>query len=62
VYYHKLDVASFAIGKAYWDPTYVRFTLNELTQNAGLKNTRAHAALADAVVTFEIANMLLKKS
>ena len=61
VYYHKLDLASFAIGKEYWNPTYRRFTLNELTQNTGLKNTRAHSALADAVVTFEIAHILLKK-
>ncbi len=61
VYYHRLDLASFAIGKEYWNPTYRRFTLNELTQNAGVRNARAHSALADAVVTFEIANILLRK-
>lgn len=62
VYYHKLDLASFAVGKSYWDPAYRRFTLNELTQNTGAHNTKAHSALADAVVTFEIANILLKRA
>jgi DNA polymerase-3 subunit epsilon len=61
VYYHKLDLASLAMGTKYWDPSYKRFTLNELAERTGVVNTHAHSALADAVATFEIANMLLKR-
>jgi DNA polymerase III subunit epsilon len=61
VHYHKLDLASFAVGRAYWGEQYQRFTLNELAQNTGVANTKAHTALSDAVATFEIACALLKK-
>jgi DNA polymerase III epsilon subunit-like protein len=61
MYYHKLDLASIAIGTSYWDKTYRRFTLNELVTNSGVVNTRAHSALADAVATFEVAKKLLSR-
>lgn len=61
VYYHKLDLASIAIGTSYWDKSYRRFTLNELVTNASVVNTRAHSALADAVATFEVAKKLLTR-
>ena len=61
VHYHKLDLASLAMGREYWNPVYRRFTLNELAVNSSVGNTRAHTALSDTVATFEIARKLLTK-
>jgi DNA polymerase III epsilon subunit-like protein len=61
IYYHKLDVASLAMGKEYWNEAYRRFSLHELSTNTGMKNANAHSALADAVVTFEIVRELLRR-
>jgi len=61
IYYHKLDVASLAMGKEYWSPTYRRFSLHELSTNMSITNTKAHSALADAVATFQIAQELLRR-
>jgi len=61
IHYYKYDLGSMVIGKEYWNREYQRFTLNELARNIGVENTKAHSALADAVATFEIANLLFQR-
>ena len=59
VYYHKLDLASMALGKFYHIPELAKFTLRELTVHFDVVNEDAHTALADARATFEICKKLL---
>jgi DNA polymerase III alpha subunit (gram-positive type) len=59
VYYHKLDLASMALGKHYHLPELSKFTLRELTTHFAVVNQDAHTALADARATFEVCKKLL---
>ena len=59
VYYHKLDLASMALGKYYHIPELSKFTLRELTVHFDVVNQDAHSALADARATFEVCKKLL---
>jgi len=60
MWYAKLDTISFAFAKLHNDPNITRFSLGKLCEHFGIKNERAHTALADARATFELYKELLK--
>lgn len=60
-YYHKLDLASFALGRLYDDTSVQKFSLRALCEEVGVKNDNAHTALSDARATFEIYKRLAEK-
>jgi DNA polymerase-3 subunit epsilon len=60
MHYHRLDLLSMAYAKLYHNEKLTKFSLSALAEYFGLKNERAHTALADTRVTFEIYKKLLE--
>jgi DNA polymerase III epsilon subunit-like protein len=58
--YHRLDLMSMVFGKTYHEGSPEYFSLDNLAQHFGVKNERAHQALADVRATFEIYKKLLQ--
>ncbi|MDH5442651.1 MAG: 3'-5' exonuclease [Candidatus Nomurabacteria bacterium] len=57
--FRKLDTISIAFAKLAKSPDVQRFSLNDLCEHFGVKNERAHTALADARATFELYQKLM---
>ncbi|MEA1929409.1 MAG: 3'-5' exonuclease [Patescibacteria group bacterium] len=60
MHHHRMDVITIAFTKLYNDELVQRFYLGALADYYGLKNEKAHTALADIKVTFEIYKKLLE--
>ena len=60
MHHHRIDVITMAFTKLYHDESVQRFFLGALAERFGIKNDRAHSALADIKVTFEIYKKLLE--
>jgi DNA polymerase-3 subunit alpha (Gram-positive type) len=58
-FYAKLDTISLAYMRFRKDETMTSFTLRELCERLGIKNEKAHSALADIRATFEIFKRLM---
>jgi DNA polymerase III epsilon subunit-like protein len=59
-FYAKLDTISLAYMRYRKSPDVSRFTLRALCEKFGIRNDRAHTALADARATFEVYQALMK--
>jgi len=59
LHYHRLDTMSMAYTKLYHDPKVEYFSLEYLCKHFGIKNERAHSALADVRATVELYKKLL---
>ncbi|MEK7505003.1 MAG: 3'-5' exonuclease [Patescibacteria group bacterium] len=59
MHYHRIDTMSMAFTKLYHDDRAQAFSLGALADFFGLKNDRAHTALADIRTTFELYKKLL---
>lgn len=59
MHYHKLDIIPMAFAKHYHDEKLQYFSLKNLADYFGLKNEKAHTALADIRLTFEIYKKLV---
>ncbi len=59
MHYHKLDLIPMAFAKHYHDNNLQYFSLKNLADYYGLKNEKAHTALADIRLTFEIYKKLV---
>src|SRR5690606_12206909 len=60
MHYHKIDVMPIAFTKLYHDNRIQYFNLKTLVDHYGLTNEKAHTALADIKVTFELYKRLLE--
>ncbi len=60
MHYHKIDVMPIAFAKLYHDNRVQYFNLKTLVEHFGLTNQKAHTALADIKVTFELYKRLLE--
>lgn len=60
VFYHKMDLPSMVFGKLHAHPEIQKLSLWALSEYFGVKNERAHTALADARAAFEIFKKLLE--
>lgn len=58
-YYAKLDTIPLAYMRFRKDETMNNFTLRELCERLGIKNEKAHTALADVRATFEVFKKLM---
>ena len=58
-FYAKLDTIPLAYMRFRKDPTMTSFTLRELCERLGVKNEKAHTALADIRATYEIFKKLM---
>ncbi len=58
-FYAKLDTISLAYMRFRKDETMTSFTLRELCERLGIKNEKAHSALADIRATYEIFKKLM---
>ncbi len=58
--FHRIDLLSMAFAKLYNDPRAQRFSLRALCEYFEIKNDKAHTALADIRVTYEIYKKLLE--
>lgn len=58
-FYAKMDTISMAFTKLKDEDDISRLTLHALTEYFGIKNDRAHTALADARATFEVFEKLM---
>ncbi len=58
-FYAKLDTISLAYMRFRKDATMTSFTLRELCERLGIKNEKAHSALADIRATFEVFKRLM---
>lgn len=59
MHYHKLDLIPMAFAKHYHDDKLQYFSLKNLADYYGIKNEKAHTALADIRTTFEIYKKLV---
>jgi len=57
--YHRLDLLSMAYAKLYHDEHAQRFSLRALCEHFGIKNERAHSAMADIRAEFEVYKRLI---
>jgi len=57
--FHKLDLISIAFAKLYNDERVTKYNLWALAEHFGLLNEKAHSAMADVRLTFEIYKKLL---
>lgn len=60
MHYHKIDLIPMAFTKHYHNEKLQYFSLKNLAQYYGIENEKAHTALADIRVTFEIYKKLLE--
>lgn len=60
MHYHKLDLIPMVFAKFYHSEEPKRYNLGYLAEFFGVKNAKAHTALADARATFEIYQKLLE--
>jgi DNA polymerase-3 subunit alpha (Gram-positive type) len=58
-FYAKLDTLSLAYMRFRKDDSITNFTLRELCERLGIKNEKAHTALADVRATFEVFKKLM---
>jgi DNA polymerase-3 subunit epsilon len=58
-FYAKLDTISLAYMRFRKDTTMTSFTLRELCERLGVKNEKAHTALADIRATFDVFKRLM---
>ncbi len=59
MHYHRLDLISIAFAHLWKDPRAERFNLQSLAAHFGLKNEKAHTALADIRITYQVFRRLL---
>lgn len=59
MHYHRIDTMSMAFAKLYDNERAQAFSLGALAEFFGIKNERAHTAMADIRTTFEIYKKLL---
>ncbi|MFW5853029.1 MAG: exonuclease domain-containing protein [Patescibacteria group bacterium] len=59
MHYAKLDTISVAFAKLFKDPVIDKFNLGSLNDYFGIKNEKAHTALADAKATLELYQKLM---
>jgi len=57
--FHRIDLLSVAFARLYHETKVDKFSLRALTEYFGLTNERAHTALADIRVSFEVYKKLL---
>lgn len=60
MFYSNLDTISLAVAKLGKNPAVKRYTLRSLCEYFGIKNERAHTALADVRATVEVFQKLMK--
>ncbi len=60
MHYAKLDTISIAFARLYHKEEVQAFSLGSLCEFLGIKNEKAHTALADAKATFELYKKLLE--
>lgn len=60
MHYHRLDLLSMVYAKLYHDEKIAKFSLAAVAEYFGIKNERAHTALADTRVAYEIYKKLLE--
>lgn len=60
MHYHKLDTISIAFAKLHKKAEIGRFSLASLSSYFGIENKKAHTALPDARVTFELYKKLME--
>lgn len=60
MHYHKLDLIPMVFAKTYNDDRLKYYNLQGLSEYYGVKNDRAHTALADIKTTFEIYKKVLE--
>ena len=60
MHYHKLDTISIAFAKLYKKAEIGRFSLESLSSYFGIENKKAHTALPDARVMFELYKKLME--
>jgi len=60
MHYHRLDTISLAWAKLHREPDLEHFSLRELCLRFGIKNEKAHTALADAYATYELYKKLME--
>lgn len=58
--FHRLDLISMAYAKLYHNPQIQRFSLRAMCEYFGIKNDRAHSAMADIRAEFEIYKKLIE--
>lgn len=59
MHYHKIDIMPIFFAKTYHDPKVQWYNLASILEYFGLKNEKAHTALADIKATFEAYKKLL---
>ena len=59
MHFLRLDLISIAFAKLYENDAVQRFSLQAMCEHFGIKNERAHTALADVRVSVEIYKKLL---
>lgn len=59
MHYHRIDTMPIFFAKTYHDPRVEWYNLAAICEYFGIKNEKAHTALADIRVTFEIYKKLL---
>lgn len=60
-FFAKIDTISLAFLRFRKDPTMTSFSLRSLCERYGIKNEKAHTALADVRATFEVFKCLMVK-
>ncbi|MEZ4103610.1 MAG: 3'-5' exonuclease [Candidatus Paceibacterota bacterium] len=60
MFYPKIDTISVAYAKLHANPQVEKFRLQKLCEYFGIKNERAHTALADAKATFLVYEKLMQ--
>lgn len=59
MHFYKLDLISIAFAKLYKDERVTKYNLWALAEHFGLSNEKAHSAMADVRMTFEIYKKLI---
>jgi len=60
MFYACIDTLTLAIAKLKDDKDVTRYTLRAMCEHFGIKNEKAHTALADVRATFEMFKKLMK--
>lgn len=60
MFYANIDTLTLAIAKLKDDDSVTRYTLRAMCEHFGIKNEKAHTALADVRATFEMFKKLMK--
>ena len=60
MHFHKIDLIPIFFAKTYHDENVKTYYLDSMAEYCGIKNEKAHSALADIKTTFEIYKKLLE--